>query len=78
MLASFLLARLLLLLPELLNSLFAGLDQQQTLKLQLDPLASIEHLLCGNAKRESEKGDRDGAEADSVEAGEEASRYQRS
>ena len=71
------LARLLL-LPELLNSLFAGLDQQQTLKLQLDPLASIEHLLCGNGKRESEKGDRDGAEADSVEAGEEASRYQRS
>ena len=43
-------------------------------KLQLDPLASIEHLLCGNVKRESEKGDRDGAEAESVEA----SRCQRS
>ena len=36
------------------------------LKLQLDPLASIQYLLCGNAKiRESEKqGDQGGAQED--------------
>ena len=48
---------------DILNSLFGSPDL--TLKLQLDPLASIEHLLYGNvAKRESDKGDWDGAKAD--------------
>ena len=56
----------------------SGLHSESFPKLQLDPLASIEYLPCGNDKLASEKGDRDGAQAGEAEAeADEASNCQR-